>query len=322
MRKISKVAILCLVIIMVTGTGVSTLASNKFPEKSVNYIICFNPGGESDITARLQHKYLEEALGQKVVIVYKIGGGGAIGWSELVRSKPDGYTISGDNLPHTIVQPLQRKDAGYTTEQLKRTYCFELTPNVLAVRQDSPFKTLEEFVEYAKKYPEAVTVGGSASWSAGHLATIELEHLADIKLTYIPFTGSGAAVPALLGGHVSALMTYTSMIGQHPEMRVLAVASDQRSPVCPDAPTFQECGYDLVEGCYRGVSVPPGTPDEIVNILAEAFDKVNRNPEFQSKMEELGYQMVYLGPEEYEKLVREKTVYYTELLRELDALAK
>ena len=129
-------------------------------------------------------------------------------------------------------------------------------------------------------------------------------------------------MPALLGGHVSALMTYTSMIGQHPEMRVLATASDQRSPVCPDAPTFQECGYDLVEGCYRGVSVPPGTPDEIVNIIAEAFDKVNRNPEFQQKMEELGYQMIYLGPEEYEKHVRERTVYYTELLEELGAIAK
>lgn len=321
MRKTIRIVALCLILVFIM-TSLPVLSAGTFPEKPVDYIICFDPGGESDITARLQHKYLEEALGQKVVITYKIGGGGAVGWSEITRAKPDGYTIAGDNLPHIIVQPLQRKDAGYKTEQLKKVYCFELTPNVLAVREDSPFKTLEDLVEYAKEYPETVTIGGSASWSANHLGTIELEDAADIKLTYIPFTGSGPAIPALLGGHVSALMTYTSMVGQHPQMRVLAIASDERSPVCPDAPTFQECGYDIIEGCYRGVSAPPGTPDEIVAILAEAFDKVNRNPEFQKKMEDLGYQMTYFGPKEYEELVREKKVYYTRLLDELGALAK
>lgn len=320
-KRLLKIVVLCLVVI-VMGTSFSIFASTNFPEKPVTYIICFNPGGESDITARLQHKHLEEALGQKVIIEYRIGGGGALGWSELVKSKPDGYTIAGDNLPHVIVQPLQRKDSGYKTEDLKRIYCFEFTPCVLAVREDSPFQTLEDFIEYAKEYPEVLTVGGSGSWSANHLGTIELEHEADITLTYIPFTGSGAAVPALLGGHVSALMTYTSMIGQHPDMRVLAVASDQRSPVCPDAPTFQECGYNIIEGAYRGVSAPPGTADEIVNILAEAFDKVNRNPEFQKAMEELGYQLTYYGPEEYEALVQERAVYYRQLLEELGAVAQ
>ena len=104
------------------------VAAAGFPEKPITYMICFDPGGESDITARIQQKYLEEVLKSKVVISYKVGGGGAVGWSELVRSKPDGYTIAGDNLPHTILQPMQRGDAGYTTEQLKRVYCFESTP--------------------------------------------------------------------------------------------------------------------------------------------------------------------------------------------------
>ncbi|MCR4424814.1 MAG: tripartite tricarboxylate transporter substrate binding protein [Firmicutes bacterium] len=320
MRAKTRLAVLGLAMLLVLG-GFTVAVAAKYPDKPINYIICFNPGGESDLTARLQQKYLEEILGVKVVIQYKIGGGGATGWSELVRAKPDGYTIAGDNLPHTILQPLQRGDAGYKTEDLKRVYCFEATPNALLVRKDSPFKTLDDLIAYAKKYPEAVTIGGSASWSANHLGTIELEQAAGVKLTYIPFTGSGSAVPALLGGHVGALMSYTTMAAQYPDqMRVLAVAAEERSPVLPNAPTFRELGYDIVEGAYRGVSVPPGTPDEIVRVLADAFRKVNQNPEYIAKMKEMAFDIVDMGPAEYTAFVKDRIPYYTKLLRDVGAI--
>jgi tripartite-type tricarboxylate transporter receptor subunit TctC len=315
LRRLSVILVLLgLVALMVAHVTAAT-----FPERAVTYLMCFDPGGESDITARLQQPYLEEALGQKVVITYKVGGGGAVGWSELVRSKPDGYLFAGCNLPHTIVQPMQRGDAGYTTDQLKRIYCFESTPCALAVRVDSPFKTLEDLLDYARKNPGAVTLGGSGSWSANHLGVIELERAAGVTLTYIPFTGSGTATPALLGGHVTGLMTYTTMAAQQREnFRILAVAAEKRSAVFPDVPTFRELGYDIVEGAYRGVSAPPGTPDEIVKILADAFDKVNRNPEFIKKMTDLAFDLEYMGPEEYTRFVEERTAYYRELLKDMD----
>ena len=314
-RVLVPVAILSLVALMfgqvVTAAG--------FPEKPITYMICFDPGGESDITARLQQKYLEEVLKAKVVITYKVGGGGAVGWSELIRSKPDGYTIAGDNLPHTILQPMQRGDAGYTTEQLKRVYCFESTPCALVVKKDSPFKTLDDFIAFAKKNPGAVTLGGSGSWTANHLGTIELEKAAGVKLTYIPFTGSGSATPALLGGHVTGLMTYTTMAAQQlDKFRILAVAAPKRSAVFPDAPTFQELGYDIVEGAYRGVSVPPNTPENIVKILADAFEKVNKNPEFAKKMAELAFDLEFMGPAEYTKFIQTRKAYYTDLLKDMD----
>jgi len=295
------------------------VAAAGFPEKPITYMICFDPGGESDITARLQQQYLEDVLKAKVVITYKVGGGGAVGWSELIRSKPDGYTVAGDNLPHTILQPMQRGDAGYTTEQLKRVYCFESTPCALVVKKDSPFKTLADFIAFAKKNPGAVTLGGSGSWTANHLGTIELEKAAGVKLTYIPFTGSGSATPALLGGHVTGLMTYTTMAAQQlDKFRILAVAAPKRSAVFPDAPTFRELGYDIVEGAYRGVSVPPNTPDNIVKILADAFEKVNRNPEFAKKMAELAFDLEFMGPEEYTKFIQTRKAYYVDLLKDMD----
>ena len=314
-RVLAPVAILSLVALMFG----QVVAAAGFPEKPIAYMICFDPGGESDITARLQQKYLEDVLKTKVVITYKVGGGGAVGWSELIRSKPDGYTIAGDNLPHTILQPMQRGDAGYTTEQLKRVYCFESTPCALVVKKDSPFKTLDDFIAFAKKNPGAVTLGGSGSWTANHLGTIELEKAAGVKLTYIPFTGSGSATPALLGGHVTGLMTYTTMAAQQlDKFRILAVAAPKRSAVFPDAPTFQELGYDIVEGAYRGVSVPPNTPENIVKILADAFEKVNKNPEFAKKMAELAFDLEFMGPAEYTKFIQTRKAYYTDLLKDMD----
>jgi len=317
--RLTRVLVPIVILGLVALVFGQVVAAAGFPEKPITYMICFDPGGESDITARLQQKYLEDVLKTKVVITYKVGGGGAVGWSELIRSKPDGYTIAGDNLPHTILQPMQRGDAGYTTEQLKRVYCFESTPCALVVKKDSPLKTLADFIAFAKKNPGAVTLGGSGSWTANHLGTIELEKAAGVKLTYIPFTGSGSATPALLGGHVTGLMTYTTMAAQQlDKFRILAVAAPKRSAVFPDAPTFQELGYDIVEGAYRGVSVPPNTPENIVKIIADAFEKVNKNPEFAKKMAELAFDLEFMGPAEYTKFIQTRKAYYTDLLKDMD----
>jgi tripartite-type tricarboxylate transporter receptor subunit TctC len=311
----------CATIALVWAGGVSAA---EYPSKPLTYIICFNPAGESDITARFQEQPLKKLLGQDVVITYKIGGGGSVGWSELVRSKPDGYTIAGHNLPHIILQPLERGDAGYKTLDLKSIYIFESTPDLLVVRQDSPYKTLKDFVEYAKKNPPGVvTVGGSGSSTANDLGTTMLNNAAGLKLTYVPFGGSGSAVPALLGSHVTALMTYSTMGVQHAgKFRALAIASEERMAVLKDVPTFKELGYNIVEGAYRGVAAPPGTPDEIVKYLADVFDKVMKDPEVQKKMDQNGFKTEYMGPEASLTLVKKKMVEYEAIMKGLGRLKK
>ena len=148
---------------------------------------------------------------------------------------------------------MEMGDAGYKTLDLKQIYMFQSTPDVLMVRADSPFKTLKDFIDYAKKQPPGVvTVGGSGSSSANDLGTAALSKAAGIKLSYVPFGGTGSAVPALLGGHVTALMSYSPMVVQYKDkFRFLAIASEKRMEVLPDLPTFKELGYDVVEGAYR-----------------------------------------------------------------------
>ena len=289
-----------------------------YPEKPITYVVCFNPGGESDITARLQQKLLEEIVGVPIVITYKQGGGGAVGWSELMRAKPDGYTIYGTNLPHIIVQPMTRGDAGYSTEKIRNVYIFGFTPNILAVGKDNPIKTVHDFIEYAVKNP-GMTIGGSGQPSANSIGAEAFAKTANLDLTYISFTGSGAAVPALLGGHVQALMTFTSMgVRYSDRMNVLAVAAEERLKALPDVPTFRELGYDLVEGAHRGVAVPPDTPDVVCRVLEGAFEKVSHDPEIIKKMDDMGFIMEYYGEEQSGKLVRELTQYYRALLTDME----
>lgn len=299
---------------ILAGTALSAV----YPSQPITYLIAFSAGGESDITARMQQKYLEKELGVPVVMTYKVGGGGAVCWADLVRSKADGYIIGGVNEPHTILQPLQ-SNCGYETEQIQRVALFQYTPCALIVRKDSQFKTLQDLIDFAKKYPGMVTVGGSGSWASTHFTTMLLEKAAGIKLTYIPFAGSGDTKPAILGGHVSAIIAHpTTAVSIRNDIRILAVASDVRSAVFPDVPTFKELGFpSIIEGSYRGVAVPPGTPKEVVDKLAAAFKKANEDPEFVKQMTELGFDLVWKGPAEYEKWIKERTTYYVELLKTL-----
>jgi len=295
-----------------------TAQAAKFPEKPINYLIPFNPGGESDIFARAQQPLLEKALGQSVLISYKTGGGGSVGWNDLIRSKPDGYSTAGFNLPHIILQPLQRKASGFGTKDIEPVMIFMNTPNILAVPVNSPYKTLKDFLEAAKAKPGALTLGGSGSSSANHIGVVRLNKLAGVNISYVPFTGTGDAMPAFLGGHVAGLMTYTTMATQYKnDMRVLAVATAERFPVLPDVPTFKELGYDITEGAYRGLAVPPKTPKEIIDILYKACAKVNADPEFAKKMTEMGFLLENLDPAASAKLVDKLTVEYSAMLDEL-----
>ena len=321
MRKIAIGSITLLAALAVVGVAAAGTAD--FPNKRITYNICFNPGGESDITARFQEQPLKKVLGVDIAINYKIGGGGALCWADLIKTKPDGYTIAGHNLPHTVLQPLEMGNAGYNTLDLKQIYFFESTPNLLLVRNDSPFKTLKDFVEYAKKTPGAVTVGGSGTSSANDLGTTMLNKAAGIQLTYVPFGGTGSAVPALLGSHVTALMSYSTMGVQYAgKFRALAIASETRMDVLSDVPTFKEQGYDVVEGAYRGVAAPPGTPDDVVKILADAFEKVHKDPEVKKKMDQNGFKTESMGPEASLALVKKKMVEYEVIMKELGRIKK
>ncbi len=288
-----------------------------YPDQAITYQIPFGPGGQSDLEARRQQPLLEKALGEKVVVQYKPGGGGSIGWAALVKAKPNGYFISGINIPHIVLQPLARGNAGYETDQLVPIAIFQATPIGLAVLADSPFKNLQDLIEYAKANPGAITCGGSGTWSGHHIAHLQFSKMAGIRMTYLPAKGAAKSVAAFLGGHVKAMWGNSNDLVQHADkIRVLAFGTQTPFPNLPDVPTFKSLGFNLLASIDRGAGAPPNTPMEIIKVLEKAFLDIANDPKIKAQMEKDGFVPVAMGHEAAKAYIAEKVVEWAPVVKE------
>ncbi|MEN3293741.1 MAG: hypothetical protein V7642_2994 [Burkholderiales bacterium] len=283
-----------------------------YPEKTVQYIIPFTPGGESDYVARLQAEVFKNKYKQSMVVLNKAGAGGGLVWSQLNSMPNDGYTIAGVNLPHIVLQPLEGS-AQYKTEDITPVYFYHFTADAIVVPANSPFKTYQDMVKAAKDKPGALNFAGSGSFSANHMAHERFNKIAGVKTTYVPFKGTGDLISSMLGNHVDAAMTYLPFaIQQKGKMRLLAVASAQRHPAFPDVPTFKELGLNWVDGAYRGIAVPKSTPKEIQKQVSDMMAVLNKDPETRKKLAEGGYDLVDVPVEQMPAFLAERTKLYVQ----------
>ncbi len=294
-----------------------------FPKGPITYIIPFNPGGQSDVEARLQQPHLEKILGVPIVVNYMPGAGGALAWTKFVQAKPDGYSVCGINIPHIILQPLSQKDAAFKTEDLKPLCIFESTPIGLAVKKDSKINSVKEFIDFAKANPNKITVGMSGKFSGHHMASLLFMKMNDIKLTLVTFTGAAPQVTALLGGHVEAIWGNSSdLVSQAGQMKILAIGTEKRMSVLPEGPTFQELGYKFYPRIDRGVAVPKSTPADITAKLEKAFLDTVQKGEYQSKITSAGFVPLILNSEKAVKYIQTESEVMKKLLEEQGLLLK
>ena len=298
-------------------------AASDFPKGPITYIIPFNPGGQSDVEARMQQPYLEKMLGVPIVINYMPGAGGGLAWTKFAQAKPDGYTVCGINIPHIILQPLSQKDVAFQTEDLKPLCIFESTPIGLAVKKDSKINSVKDFIEFARANPNKITIGISGKFSGHHMASLLFMKMTDTKLTLVTFTGAAPQVTALLGGHVEAIWGNSSdLVAQSGQMKILAVGTEKRMDVLSNISTFQELGYKFYPRIDRGVAVPKNTPADITAKLEKAFlDTVNKE-DYQSKIIKAGFVPMKLNSERAIKYIRAETETIKKLLAEQDLLLK
>ncbi len=303
------------------AASIALPARAAYPEKPVRMIIAFAPGGESDIGARLQQSVFRRKFGQEMVIESKPGAGGALAWSTLNTYPGDGYTVMGTNLPHIVLQPLEG-NVQYRTEDVVNVHFYQYTPDAIIVRMDSPLKTYADLVKAAKEGQDRITFAGSGTNSANHLAHTRLNGLMGTKTTYVPFKGTGDLVSSVLGGHVTAAMSYNTLaLTQKGKMRMLAVASESRLAAFPDVPTFKELGGNWVDGAYRGVGVPKSTPEDLRRRISAIFSEINADPEFRQKMAEGGFELVDVTYDRMPAFIAERTKAYMEAAK-LMGLAK
>lgn len=283
-----------------------------YPDKPIQYIIPFAPGGESDITARLQAQVFAAKYKQQMIVLNRPGAGGGLVWGQLNGMPADGYTVAGVNLPHIVLQPLEG-NVQYKTDDIAPVYFFQYTADAIVVTETSPFKTFQDLVKTAKEKPEAVTLAGSGTFSANHMATERLNKLLGIKTTYVPFKGTGDLSTSVAGGHVSGAMSYLPFaIQQKGKMRPLVIATEKRHPAFPDVPTFRELGFNWVDGAYRGIAVPKPTSRDIQKQVSDMMYAVNQDPAMRKQLSDGGYDVIDITLEKMPAFLAEKSRAYIE----------
>jgi len=274
-----------------------------YPERSITLIVPFPPGGGTDLSARLIVPYIEKYMGggAKIVVINKGGAGGDIGAAEIARSKPDGYTIGFMNVPNTMMKSHERPTS-WNLASFVAIANLVFDPAVFATRPDGKYKSLADVVADAKKRPGEVSISSAGAGSNTHLDLIAFEDAAKVKLLHVPFEGGGQSRTALLGGHVELVASALGDVQRFVEqgtLKAIAIGSKARFPLAPDIPTFTEQGFAVVGGSSRGLVAPKGTPQEYVDLIAQATEKALNDPELIKKANDIALPLDYMGPAAY-----------------------
>lgn len=316
------------VVTLLTGCGgggskdAGKKAATKYPTKAVNLIVPYAAGGSSDLSARPYAEEMQNLLKQPFVVVNKPGAGGGVGASEVARAKGDGYNILNASIGNITIVPYTA-NVGYDYKSFKAVAQLTDIPLALSVRADSPIKTLKDYIEYAKKNPGKMRYGSPGAGNIQHVTFAGWSKKNGFDLVHTPYEGSNPAVAALLGGHIESTFTGVTEIAPHAKsgaVRVLAVTGDKRTDLV-DAPTFKEQGYELMNTLWYGVVVPASTPDEIVQILADALKKAYDAPKVQNSWKKLYLVPSWLGPKEFQAKIEKQATEHQQILKDI-GLAK
>jgi len=297
--------------------AITSSVSAEYPDKPINCIVSFEAGGTTDIAARSMCDLASKILGQPMVVMNKTGGTGSVGLASVKKEKPDGYNI-------VIVA------GGIFISQHMRQLPFDILkdftpiiqfaeyPTPVLVRDDSPWKTFKELVEYAKTNPGTIKYGTSGSGSIFHLAMETFALKEGIKWTHIPFKGGHPATMALLGGHIEVMVTPTDFKAfvRAGQLRFLSSFGQSRLPSFPEIPTWRELGYNIEMIHPAGWLGPKGLPKVVVDKLHGAFKEAIENPEFKRVMKDLEFPILYRNPEDLARQMKELTDYYGKLVKQ------
>jgi tripartite-type tricarboxylate transporter receptor subunit TctC len=278
--------------------------AQQFPGgRPIEMTVMFGAGSAADVTARYLADGMAKALGVPVPVVNRTGGGGAIGYSHVQQQKPDGHAIIWNS--NSISTNYHSGILSFDYKAFDAVARVSVENPVIAVRSDAPWKTLQEFVEYAKANPGKVRIGNSGTGSHTHFAASALFLTGGAKVTNVPF-GEGQAVVNLLGSRIEGVVQLPAALVSHVKggnLRVLAVLGSEHDPVFPETPTAKELGYPVALDMWRGIAVPEGTPKPVIAKLQEAIKEAVQSPGFADAGKTIGFTPAYLSSEDFGALI-------------------
>lgn len=296
-------SLLVCVAMLAAGCG-GKKETEKYPTKAITVICPWGAGGGTDTILRALAKASEKEFGQTVTVSNVTGGGGSTGHAAIMNAKKDGYNIGMitfelNSLPPQGLAPFTYKD--FDPVMLVNTDAAALTVNA-----DAPYKTLEEFIAYAKAHPDEISIGNSAPGSVWHIAAGLMAQKTGIKVKHVPFEGGAPAVTALVGNHIQAVSVSVAEVQSQVKagkLRILGVMDDKRDGLFPEVKTFKEQGVDVVFGTWRGIALPKGTPANVKTKVEEAFSKAMKDPEFVATAKKMGLTLNYKNSTDFAKFL-------------------
>ena len=294
--------------------------AQEYPSRPIRLLVGFAAGGSTDVFARAIAPRLQALLGQPVVIENRPGAGGNIATEATARSAPDGYTLLLGTIGPLAINPTLYGNLSFDPlKDLTPVSLVGEVPNVLAVPVDRPFRSVADIIAAAKARPEALNFGSSGIGSAGHLAAEQLNLMAGIRTTHVPYRGGGALLPELIAGRVDYAFT-TALNGipqaEAGKLRILGVPNGKRVPLLPDIPTIAESGLPGFDGVdWAAMMAPPGLPAPILAKLNTAMQTVLKEPELVATMAARRLVLEASTPEALAEFLRQETARWAPVVR-------
>jgi tripartite-type tricarboxylate transporter receptor subunit TctC len=315
MKKLIAAASMAL---MSLAGAASADGHENYPERPLMMMVSYGAGGATDFQARIVTMTAgnEDALGMPIAIINKPGAGGRVGWNWFnTQAEADGYTLGSYNIPHFIAQSIEG-GVSYSTDSFEPIANWGADPAVFVVGADSPFNSMEDVVAYAKENPGQLTFSGAGLFVGHHIAALQLEKAAGVKLAYIPNNKGGAgAMKAVIAGEVLGGVNNLSDAFRAREagnVKILGVFDLERNEFLPDVPTLAEQGFDIDNSSvnFRGVMVPKGTPQPVIDKLSETVPEMFKNGRVVKKMKAGGSPMHIMTRDEVLEMwaAREETL--------------
>lgn len=292
----------------------------SYPDRPIRLVVPFPPGGTVDVTARPIAAAVSETLGQPIIIDNQPGAGGNVGTQRVARAAADGYTLLFTAPNHTI-NPGLMPNAGFDAQRdfVPISLCAQI-PEILVCHKDAPFRTFQEFVSYARAHPRELTYSSAGIGSHPHVTMELMLHRLGLEVLHVPYRGAAPAFTDLVAGRVQLkLDSYATSTAQIEAgaIRVLAIASPQRSAVAPDVPTVAEMGLPGFEGIlWMGYLAPAGTPPEVVSRVAKAAQEAVRSQALGTVLAQQGAEAVGSSPEAFAARIAREIPQWRDVIRD------
>lgn len=312
---------LCAAVLAASAVATPALAAADYPARSVTMVVAYPPGGSTDTAARLVAESLSKKLGRTFVVENRPGAGGTIGASLVARSNPDGYTLLFGASAETSIAPATMENIPFNIEKdFEPISLVGKVPFLLVAYPGFPPNNVSELIKYAKEHPNEVNYSSFGNNTSNHLTGELFNSLAGVKMTHVPYKGSGPSITDLMGGQVQVSFdTVTAVLPlvQSGKLKALGVTMLERSAMAPNVPTLDESGIKgFTGGTWFGLLAPSGTPKEITAKLSKAVAEVLDDPALSKQFSDRGITPAATTPEEFRSFIQSEISKWKDLPKE------